>query len=52
MLWLLGNWLMAQDRWYLPYLKSLLSQRRKAINLALEEEDKRLSKLIDSLVAN
>ena len=41
-----------QDRWRLPYLNSLLSQRREAINLALEEEDKRLSKLIDSLVAN
>ena len=41
-----------QDRWRLPYLNSLLSQRREAINLALEEEENRLSNLIDSLVAN
>ena len=41
-----------QDRWRLPYLGSLLSQRREARTLALEEEENRLSKLIDSLVAN
>jgi hypothetical protein len=41
-----------QDRWRLPYLSSLLSQRREAHNLALEEEENRLTKLIDSLVAN
>ena len=41
-----------QDRWRLPYLGSLLSQRREARKLALEEEEKRLTKLIDSLVAN
>ena len=41
-----------QDRWRIPYLGSLLSQRREARTLALEEEEKRLSQLIDSLVAN
>ena len=41
-----------QDRWRLPYLNSLLCQRREAINLALEDEEDRLSSLIDSLLAN
>ena len=41
-----------QDRWRLKYLWSLLSQRREAINLALEKEESRLTKLIDSHVAN
>ena len=38
------------DRWRLPYLRTLLSQRRKAFNLALEDEEKRLDVLISSLV--
>ena len=41
-----------QDRWRLPYLSSLLSQRREVHNLALEEDEDRLTDLIDSLVAN
>ena len=41
-----------QDRWRLAYLRSLLSQRRVAHSLALDEEETRLTKLIDSLVAN
>ena len=41
-----------QDIWCLPYLSSLLSQRGKAHNLALEEFEEILTKLIDSLVAN
>ena len=41
-----------QDRWRLAYLRSLLSQRRVAHSLALDEEETRLNKLIDSLVAN
>ena len=41
-----------QDRWHLPYLRSLLSQRRHAHSLALEEEETRLTELIDGLVAN
>ena len=41
-----------QDRWRLTYLRSLLSQRRVAHSLALDEEETRLTKLIDSLVAN
>ena len=41
-----------QDGWRLPYLSSLLSQRREAHYLALEEEENRLTKLIDSLVIN
>ena len=41
-----------QDRWHLPYLCSLLSQRGEAHNQALEEHKDRLTELIDSLVAN
>ena len=41
-----------QDRWHLLYLSSLLSQRREVHNLALEEDEDRLTDLIDSLVAN
>ena len=41
-----------QDRWRLPYLSSLLSQRREAHSQALEDEEIRLTKLIDSLVKN
>ena len=41
-----------QDSWRLPYLGSLLSQRRTAFNLALDTEVDRLSELIDSLVIN
>ena len=41
-----------QDRWRLPYLSSLLSQRREAHNLAQEDVELRLSELIDSLVKN
>ena len=41
-----------QDRWRLPYLYSLLSQRREAHNQALEEHEDRLTELIDSLVGN
>ena len=41
-----------QDRWRVPYLHSLLSQRGEAYKLALEEDEKRLSELIDSLVKN
>ena len=41
-----------QDRWRVPYLCSLLSQRGEAYSLAMEEEQKRLTTLIDSLVAN
>ena len=41
-----------QDRWRLPYLCSLLSQRGEAHNQALEEHEDRLTELIDSLVAN
>ena len=40
------------DRWRLPYLRTLLSQRREAFNLALEDEEKRLDVLISSLVIN
>ena len=40
------------DRWKLPYLKSLLSQRREASRQALEEEVTRLEELIESLVQN
>ena len=41
-----------QDRWCVAYLCSLLSQRGEAYKLALEEDKKRLSELIDSLVQN
>ena len=40
------------DRWRLPYLCTLLSQRREASNNALEEEEKRINELIESLVLN
>ena len=40
------------DIWRLPYLCSLLAQRREAQNLASENEEKRLNELIDSLVMN
>ena len=40
------------DRWRLPYLSSLIAQRREAKNKALENEEKRLDELIDSLVMN
>ena len=41
-----------QDEWRLQYLLSLLRQRREAFNLAAEEEEKYLTDLINSLVAN
>ena len=41
-----------QDRWRLPFLSSLLSQRREAHNYASEEDEDRLTELIDSLVFN
>ena len=41
-----------QDRWRLPYLCSLLTQRREARNQALEEDEKRIYELIESLVTN
>ena len=41
-----------EDRWRLPYLGTLLSQRREAFTMALETEEKRLTALIDSLVIN
>ena len=41
-----------QDRWRVPYLCSLLSQRGEAHNLALEEEEEQFTELIDSLVRN
>ena len=41
-----------QDRWRLKYLSSLLSQRREVHNLALEEEENKLTRLIESLVKN
>lgn len=40
------------DNWRLPYLCKLLTQRREAFNMAMEEEEERLSDLIDSLVRN
>ena len=40
------------DRWRLPYLRSLLSQRRAACSLAMEEEEARLEELIESHVFN
>ena len=40
------------DRWRLPYLCSLLSQRREAHKLVLEDEETRLDELIESLVIN
>ena len=41
-----------QDRWRLPYLCSLLSQRGDAHYHAMEDEEKRLGDLIISLVTN
>ena len=41
-----------QDRWRIPYLSSLLSQRRVAKNLASEETVDHLTQLIYSLVGN
>ena len=40
------------DQWRLPYLTSLLSQRGEAYYAAMEEEEERLTELIDSLVVN
>ena len=40
------------DRWRLPYLCTLLAQRREFQNLAMEEEETRMNELIDSLVMN
>ena len=42
----------AMDRWRLPYLCSLLAQRRETRILALENEEKYLNDLISSLVKN
>ena len=39
-----------QDQWRIPYLCSLLAQRREIRNLALENEEKYLDELISSLV--
>ena len=39
-----------QDQWRIPYLCSLLAQRREFRNLALENEEKYLDELIGSLV--
>ena len=41
-----------RDRWRIPYLSSLLAQRRKAYQLALEAETSILDGLISSLVRN
>ena len=41
-----------QDSWRLPYLASLLSQRRSAFQSALDSEVDRLTELINSLVTN
>ena len=38
------------DRWRLPYLCTLLAQRREAHNLVQEEEEDRLEELVNSLV--
>ena len=40
------------DRWRLPYLMSLLRQRREAYTSAEEEHEKELTELIESLVIN
>ena len=40
------------DKWRLPYLCSLLSQRSNAHFLAFEAEESRLTDLINSLVIN
>ena len=41
-----------QDRWRVPYLCSLLSQRGEVHSMVLEEDKKGLTTLIDSMVAN
>ena len=41
-----------QDRWRLKYLASLLKERQMAHYLGLEEKEKELSDLIDSLCVN
>ena len=40
------------DSWRLPYLWSLLAQKREAHTLALDEKESRLDELIRSLVMN
>ena len=40
------------DRWRLPYLCSLLAQRREAHSMVMEAEEDRLEELINSLVMN
>ena len=40
------------DRWRLPYLCTLLTKKREAFTMAMEEEENRLSRLIASLVFN
>ena len=40
------------DRWRLPYLCSLLAQRREANSMVMEAEEDRLEELINSLVMN
>ena len=41
-----------QDKWRLKYLCALLRKRREAFDLAAEEDEKYLTELINSLVAN
>ena len=41
-----------RDRWRLPYLCSLLAQRREAYQQALEEDTSRIDEIINSLVRN
>ena len=41
-----------RDRWRLPYLSSLLAQRRRVYELVLETETSILDDLINSLVKN
>jgi hypothetical protein len=41
-----------QDRWRLPYLCSLLAQRREAHSQAMEADEIRLDELIESIVTN
>ena len=41
-----------QDAWRLPYLASLLSQRRIASQSAMEMEVEQINELISSLVMN
>ena len=42
----------AEEYWRLPYLRSLLGQKRTARDLAMDEVEGYLSELIDSLVKN